>query len=216
MEELRRLRKEKGLSQAKLAVMAGLDPSTVSQIETGARRANTGTLERLAAVLEMEVADLFPKSQNPLPLDEPPEPRGALTLEEIGTYLERHVGSAWIAVPEEEWANWWRGVSREEATRRYRRIREEYRLLANEFTATHAKNPEREPELVPRGRSWGDVYNTLFARHFAAPFFAPQKGESERDFKKRQLRDRATASFYEELRDTTQETLRTNIEAASG
>jgi transcriptional regulator with XRE-family HTH domain len=69
MEELRRLRKEKGLSQAKLAVMAGLDPSTVSQIETGARRANTRTLERLAAVLGTEVADLFPKAQAPLPLD---------------------------------------------------------------------------------------------------------------------------------------------------
>jgi transcriptional regulator with XRE-family HTH domain len=63
MEELRRLRKEKGLSQAKLAVMAGLDPSTVSQIETGARRANTRTLERLAAALGAEVADLFPKAQ---------------------------------------------------------------------------------------------------------------------------------------------------------
>ena len=67
MEELKRLRKAKGLSQAKLAVMAGLDPSTVSQIETGARRANTGTLERLATVLGMEVADLFPKAQAPLP-----------------------------------------------------------------------------------------------------------------------------------------------------
>jgi transcriptional regulator with XRE-family HTH domain len=67
MEELKRLRKVKGLSQAKLAVMAGLDPSTVSQIETGARRANTRTLERLATVLGTEVADLFPKAQAPLP-----------------------------------------------------------------------------------------------------------------------------------------------------
>lgn len=69
MEELRRLRKAKGLSQAKLAVMAGLDPSTVSQIETGTRRANTRTLERLAAVLGAEVADLFPKAEAPLPLE---------------------------------------------------------------------------------------------------------------------------------------------------
>src|SRR5215210_4170529 len=67
MEELKRLRKAKGLSQAKLAVMAGLDPSTVSQIETGARRANTRTLERLATVLGTEVADLFPKAQAPPP-----------------------------------------------------------------------------------------------------------------------------------------------------
>jgi transcriptional regulator with XRE-family HTH domain len=69
MEELKRLRKARGLSQAKLAALADLDPSTVSQIETGARRANTRTLERLAAALGAEVADLFPKGQAPLPLD---------------------------------------------------------------------------------------------------------------------------------------------------
>jgi transcriptional regulator with XRE-family HTH domain len=70
MEELKRLRKGRGLSQAKLAALADLDPSTVSQIETGARQANTRTLERLAGALGAEVADLFPKAQAPLPLDE--------------------------------------------------------------------------------------------------------------------------------------------------
>jgi transcriptional regulator with XRE-family HTH domain len=69
MEQLKRLRKARGLSQAKLAALADLDPSTVSQIETGARRANTRTLERLAAALGAEVADLFPKAQAPLPLE---------------------------------------------------------------------------------------------------------------------------------------------------
>jgi transcriptional regulator with XRE-family HTH domain len=61
MEELRRLRKEKKLSQAKLAALADLDPSTVNQIETGTRRANMRTLEKIAGVLGVEVADLFPK-----------------------------------------------------------------------------------------------------------------------------------------------------------
>jgi transcriptional regulator with XRE-family HTH domain len=69
MEELKRLRRARGLSQAKLAAIADLDPSTVSQIETGARRANTRTLERLATALGAEVADLFPKAQAPLPLE---------------------------------------------------------------------------------------------------------------------------------------------------
>jgi transcriptional regulator with XRE-family HTH domain len=69
MVELKRLRKARGLSQAKLAALADLDPSTVSQIETGARRANTRTLERLAVALGADVADLFPKGQAPLPLD---------------------------------------------------------------------------------------------------------------------------------------------------
>ena len=76
MEELKRLRKARGLSQAKLAALADLDPSTVSQIETGARRANTRTLERLAAALGAEVADLFPKGQAPLPLDGPVDGAG--------------------------------------------------------------------------------------------------------------------------------------------
>lgn len=67
MEELKRLRKAKGLSQAKLAALADLDPSTVSQIETGARRANMRTLERLATALGAEVGDLFPLDQAPLP-----------------------------------------------------------------------------------------------------------------------------------------------------
>jgi transcriptional regulator with XRE-family HTH domain len=76
MEELKRLRKARGLSQAKLAALANLDPSTVSQIETGARRANTRTLERLAAALGADVADLFPKGQAPLPLDSPVDGAG--------------------------------------------------------------------------------------------------------------------------------------------
>jgi transcriptional regulator with XRE-family HTH domain len=67
MEEIKRLRKARGLSQAKLAALADLDPSTVSQIETGARRANMRTLERLATALGAEVGDLFPLGQAPLP-----------------------------------------------------------------------------------------------------------------------------------------------------
>lgn len=73
---LKRFRKAKGLSQAQLAVQAGLDPSTVSQIETGARRANMRTLEKLAAAFGVEIGDLFPKTQAPLfaarPADDDP------------------------------------------------------------------------------------------------------------------------------------------------
>jgi transcriptional regulator with XRE-family HTH domain len=76
MEELRRLRKQRGLTQAKLAVQAGLDPSSLSQIETGARQPNTRTLEKLAGVLGVEVVDLFPKAQEaPRPLEQPPTAR---------------------------------------------------------------------------------------------------------------------------------------------
>src|SRR5215204_2136207 len=92
MEELKRLRKARGLSQAKLAALADLDPSTVSQIETGARRANTRTLERLAAALGAEVADLFPKGQAPLPLDSSVD--GADDPAEAATMIRALAGKA--------------------------------------------------------------------------------------------------------------------------
>jgi transcriptional regulator with XRE-family HTH domain len=88
VEELRRIRKEKKLSQAKLAALADLDPSTVNQIETGARRPNTRTLEKLAAVLGVEVSDLFPKAQSPLPLEDRPRAPGI------------EVGKAYFVEPE--------------------------------------------------------------------------------------------------------------------
>jgi len=59
METLRRLRTERGLSQAKLAARAELDPSTVNQIERGAREASPATLRKLANALGVGLADLL-------------------------------------------------------------------------------------------------------------------------------------------------------------
>ena len=59
MERLRRMRTEKGLSQARLAARAGLDPSTVNQIERGAREASPATLRKLADALDVGLADLL-------------------------------------------------------------------------------------------------------------------------------------------------------------
>jgi transcriptional regulator with XRE-family HTH domain len=59
METLRRLRTEKGLSQARLAARAVLDPSTVNQIERGAREASPATLRKLADALDVSIADLL-------------------------------------------------------------------------------------------------------------------------------------------------------------
>ena len=70
MDRVRELRFERGLSQAKLAARAGIDPSTVNQIETGKRSPSANSLNKLARALEVEVADLFPKGQSPLPLDD--------------------------------------------------------------------------------------------------------------------------------------------------
>jgi transcriptional regulator with XRE-family HTH domain len=65
--EIRRLRESKGWSQAKLAGNAGMGISGISQIETGSRNPSAVTLSKIAEALGVEVADLFPKAQAPLP-----------------------------------------------------------------------------------------------------------------------------------------------------
>jgi transcriptional regulator with XRE-family HTH domain len=71
MEKLRRLRTERGLSQARLAARAELDPSTVNQIERGAREASPATLRKLAEALDVGLAELLedvsPKAPAPSP-----------------------------------------------------------------------------------------------------------------------------------------------------
>jgi len=61
MERIRQLRKERGFSQAKLAVMADMDPATLNRLERGTGNPNLKTLERVADALGVEVADFFPK-----------------------------------------------------------------------------------------------------------------------------------------------------------
>jgi transcriptional regulator with XRE-family HTH domain len=59
MDQLKRLRTEKGLSQAKLAALADIDPSTVNQIERGAREPSPATLRKLAQALDVSLAELL-------------------------------------------------------------------------------------------------------------------------------------------------------------
>jgi transcriptional regulator with XRE-family HTH domain len=72
-KEVRRHRQELGLTGAQLAARAGMAPSAVSQIETGKRTPSSTSVMKLAEALGVEVAELFPKSQAPLPLDTPDE-----------------------------------------------------------------------------------------------------------------------------------------------
>jgi len=65
MEQIRRLRNEKGLSQAKLAVRADMDPATLNRLEQGKGNPNLKTLERVAEALGVEVADLLGKARRP-------------------------------------------------------------------------------------------------------------------------------------------------------
>jgi transcriptional regulator with XRE-family HTH domain len=69
MKRLKELRTEKGLSQARLAARAELDPSTVNQVESGAREASPSTLRKLADALEISLYELMedeaPKADAP-------------------------------------------------------------------------------------------------------------------------------------------------------
>jgi transcriptional regulator with XRE-family HTH domain len=69
MEQLKKLRTERNLSQARLAARAGLDPSTVNQIERGARAPSPGTLYKLAEALGVGIAELL---ENEAPKDAAP------------------------------------------------------------------------------------------------------------------------------------------------
>jgi transcriptional regulator with XRE-family HTH domain len=61
MESVRRIRKERGLSQQALSELAGINKVTLVHIETGKSSPNVDTLEKLARALDVEVADFFPK-----------------------------------------------------------------------------------------------------------------------------------------------------------
>lgn len=66
---IKRLREEREWSMAKLAVEAEMSVSGVSMIENGKRNLTTTTLAKLARAFGVEIADLFPKAEAPLPLD---------------------------------------------------------------------------------------------------------------------------------------------------
>ena len=60
MEKLiRRLRKEKRLSQDVLSGLAGIGRSHLAMIESGAKNPSVETLWRIAEALDMRMSDLF-------------------------------------------------------------------------------------------------------------------------------------------------------------
>ena len=71
MERIRELRNLKNVSQARLAVTAGMDPATLNRIEQGKGNPNLKTLEKLANALEVSVADLLSDSPK---VEAPPSP----------------------------------------------------------------------------------------------------------------------------------------------
>ena len=85
-DNLRRLRKERGLKQEELADAARSSQQTISEIENGHRGARTGTLEKLAGALGVPVGAFFVDGGKP---PDPPRPRTPLTDEAHAAFDER-------------------------------------------------------------------------------------------------------------------------------
>jgi transcriptional regulator with XRE-family HTH domain len=110
--EVRRLRLAREWNQTELAYHAGLAPSVISQIENGKRNPTARTLRKLAKALEVEVSDLFPKEQAPLP-----------NLDADGALEERR--AAWDAAVHEArqlretgWSQMWKALSEWRASKK--------------------------------------------------------------------------------------------------
>lgn len=58
---LRKLRTDKGISQEKLADLAGLHRTYVSSVERGERNVTLETIEKLAKALNISMAKLMPE-----------------------------------------------------------------------------------------------------------------------------------------------------------
>jgi len=56
---IRRIREERGLSQEKLAAIAGLHRAYVGQIERGEKNIGLKNLQKIAKALEVNIEDLF-------------------------------------------------------------------------------------------------------------------------------------------------------------
>lgn len=59
-QQIRRVRRAKGVSQDKLAYSIPMDRAHIGMIENGKRAATIPTLVKLAVALDCEVGDLFP------------------------------------------------------------------------------------------------------------------------------------------------------------
>lgn len=58
-EQLRNLRKERGLSQEELAHLASLHPTYIGQVERGEKNITVETLDKITRALEISLEELF-------------------------------------------------------------------------------------------------------------------------------------------------------------
>lgn len=66
-QNIRNIRKDKGLNLTQLAQLTGVSTSALSTIETAGRDARASTLFRIAKALRVPIADLFGGEEKTLP-----------------------------------------------------------------------------------------------------------------------------------------------------
>jgi transcriptional regulator with XRE-family HTH domain len=163
-QEIRRLRGERNWTQAQLAVYAGSSQPTVNQIESGRRNPSTRTVEKLAEALGVEVADLFPKGQAPLPFEDRP------SLEEIHAAVG--CKTAWLVMPEADLLEAYKAPTPEEARQRAieigREVQDEYELVRPEIMAAIQVERELEPRTPTHRLPSSLVHSSAFRRYLDA------------------------------------------------
>lgn len=74
-QRIRNYRTQKGLSQDKLAELAGVHPTYIGQLERGEKNATLESIERITSALKISLSDLFEK------IDEQPDGARNIPLE---------------------------------------------------------------------------------------------------------------------------------------
>ena len=60
-QRIRNYRTQKGLSQEKLAELAGCHPTYIGQLERGEKNANLESVEKIASAMDISLSELFDK-----------------------------------------------------------------------------------------------------------------------------------------------------------
>jgi transcriptional regulator with XRE-family HTH domain len=174
MERLKRLRQEKGLSQARLAARAELDPSTVNQIERGAREASPATLRKLADALDISLYDLLEEIDHPKAVPPPDlgqsERHDLPSLEEIAKEAGHENG--WIMASEEELKTIVRGRTWEEVFDKSLRLLDDIQVESQAFTAIAIRAQEDTPSSPEVREHFAGLFRRIGERHVRAHIWA--------------------------------------------
>ena len=137
MDELRRIRHLRGMSQEDLAKASGVSDFTISELEGGKRpNPRPSTLRKLADALGVDVATLYG--------EEVPSPKGDAPLS-FSRWLEERCGHSYLAMPEEELIKLLTNAAADEAEKIFRAVQAEYMLTLR------TRDLPKEERLLARG-----------------------------------------------------------------